>query len=60
MADASYVELKDTSVDKDALAEKIKAAVRQSCRLKVDAVEFVEVGAIDASARAVVDERSWE
>jgi len=54
------VELKDASVDKPALGKEVKAAVSQACRLKIDVVEFVEPGSIDASARVVVDERSWE
>ncbi len=54
------VELKDTSVDKEALSADVKAAASQACRLKIDEVVFIEVGSIEASARTVVDERSWE
>ncbi len=54
------IELKDASADKDALGQEVKAAVSQACRLKIDVVTFVETDSIDASARAVVDERTWE
>ena len=54
------VELKDSSVDKEALGKEVKTAATQACRLKIDEVVFTEVGSIDASARTVVDERSWE
>ncbi|RME81680.1 MAG: phenylacetate--CoA ligase family protein [Caldilineae bacterium] len=39
-------------------AEGIKAAVQQVCRVRVDAVEFVE--ALAADAPGMVDERSWD
>jgi phenylacetate-CoA ligase len=54
------VELKDRSADQAALEEEVRSAASQACRLKIDEVEFVEAGSIDASARIVVDERSWE
>ncbi len=54
------IELKDTAVDQNALNEEVKTTVGQACRLKIDVVNFVEAGSIEASARAVVDERSWE
>jgi phenylacetate-CoA ligase len=54
------IELKDDSLEKDALAEEVKNVVSQACRLRIDRVEFVQVGTIAPSARVVVDERSWE
>lgn len=54
------VELKEAGADRSALGESIKAAVSQACRLKIDAVEFVEPGAIEPSARTIVDERTWD
>jgi phenylacetate-CoA ligase len=54
------VELKDASADKAAVEAEVRAAVSQACRLKINVVNFVEVGSIDTSARTVVDERSWE
>lgn len=54
------VELTDEAVDREALAEQIKAAVNTACRLRIDYVEFVPPQAIPADARTVVDERSWD
>ncbi len=60
------VELKDralqdsAAIDQDGLREDIKAAVSQTCRLRINVVNFMEAGSIDSSARTVVDERSWE
>ena len=41
------VELKDASADKATLEAEIKAAVNQACRLKINAVNFVEAGSIE-------------
>lgn len=54
------IELKDRAVDKASLTKKIKTAVHQACRLNINTITFVDAGSIDASARTVVDERSWE
>ena len=54
------VELKDVSVDMATLSEEVKDVASQACRLRIDEVEFVEPGSIEASARTVVDQRSWE
>jgi phenylacetate-CoA ligase len=54
------VELKDAAVASPTLGDAVKAAASQACRLTIDEVEFVEAGAIEPSARAVVDERRWE
>jgi len=54
------VELTDESADRAALTESLKAAVRESCRLGLDTVEFLAPGSIPEDARPVVDERTWE
>ena len=42
------------------LADKLSALAQQAARLRIDAVNFVEAGVIDASARTIVDEREWD
>ncbi|MCY3831588.1 MAG: AMP-binding protein [Chloroflexi bacterium] len=42
------------------LAERLSALARQAARLRIDAVNFVEAGVIDAGARKIVDEREWD
>lgn len=54
------VELDNAGVDQTTLADEVAAAVSQACRLRVDEVEFVPPGAIETSARVVVDKRDWQ
>lgn len=42
------------------LAEKLSALAQQAARLRIDAVNIVEAGSIDPSARAIIDDRAWE
>ena len=46
--------------DGDGLAEKLSALAQQALRLRIDAVNIVEAGAIDPNARKIVDERKWD
>ncbi len=48
------------TLDKGTLHEQVRSATSNAARLKIDEIEFVEMGAIDASARTIVDERTWE
>lgn len=43
--------------DRNALAEQIKAAVREICRVRLDALEFVD--SLPENAPPIVDEREW-
>ena len=42
------------------LAEKLSALAQSAARLRIDAVNIVDAGAIDPSARKIVDERDWD
>ena len=42
------------------LAEKLSALAQQAARLRIDAVNIVEAGFIEAGARKIVDERVWD
>lgn len=42
------------------LAERLSALAQQAARLRIDAVNIVETGTIDPSARKIVDEREWD
>ncbi|MCY3915916.1 MAG: phenylacetate--CoA ligase family protein [Chloroflexi bacterium] len=44
----------------EGLAEKLSALAQQAARLRIDAVNIVEAGAIDPNARKIVDEREWD
>ena len=54
------VEFSGDDASREAVAEKIRAAVTAACRLKIDTVELVAPGSIPADARTVVDERTWD
>ena len=47
------------AADPGGLAEQIQEAVRQVCRVRVDAVEFAGADAIGADERGMVDGREW-
>jgi phenylacetate-CoA ligase len=57
---ALQVELSGEAAEQAALAEALKGAVRETCRLGLDDVTFVEPGGLPEDARPVVDERTWE
>ena len=42
------------------LSEKLSALAQRAARLRIDAVNFVEAGAIDPNARKIVDQREWD
>lgn len=42
------------------LAEKLRALAHSAARLRIDAVNIVEAGTIDPSARKILDERNWD
>jgi len=49
------VEGGDTSIE-----SALKEAVQSLCRVSVDEVQFVRIGALGDGARGMVDERTWE
>ena len=54
------VVLKDTSADKAKLTEGINKKFQDTCRIKIDKIEFVEPGSIPEEKQGIVDERKWE
>jgi hypothetical protein len=46
------------SADREALTQRLGAAIQSTCRVKVDEVEFTS--ALDEDAPFVVDERTWD
>ncbi len=52
--------LDDMDAADPGLVEPIKEAIRQACRVRVDAIEFVPAADLPAEARGMVDERSWD
>ena len=54
------IEKSGLKISKESMEEQLKAKVKDSCRLKVDEVEFVPVGTILAEEEnRIIDERSW-
>ena len=54
------LELKDTSADKAKLAEGINKKFQDTCRIKIDKIEFAEAGSISEKQQGITDERKWE
>jgi phenylacetate-CoA ligase len=54
------LELKDVGVDKAKLANDLNQRFQDTCRLKIDRIEFVERGAIPEEQQGIVDERTWD
>jgi phenylacetate-coenzyme A ligase PaaK-like adenylate-forming protein len=54
------LELKDKSADTAKLSEGINKKFQDTCRIKIDKIEFVEGGAIPEDKQGIVDERTWE
>jgi phenylacetate-CoA ligase len=54
------LELKDVNVDKTKLADDLNKKFQDTCRIKIDKVEFVEGETIPEEKQGIVDERTWE
>jgi phenylacetate-CoA ligase len=54
------VVLSEAEGDRDALAQKLDAAVQSTCRVKVDRIEFVASETIPTEAKIILDERTWD
>ena len=52
--------LKDKSADTVNLSEGINKKFQDTCRIKIDRIEFVEAGSIPEDKQGIVDERKWE
>ncbi len=44
----------------EGLGEKLQSLAQAAARLRIDAVNFVEAGAIDPKARKIIDQREWD
>ncbi len=54
------LELKDESTDKTKLAADLNKKFQDTCRLKIDKIEFVDKGTIPDEKQGIVDERTWD
>jgi len=54
------LELKDVDVDKAKLAGDLNQRFQDTCRIKIDKIEFIERGTIPEDKQGIVDERTWE
>lgn len=54
------IELKDESIDKDALSGQLIERFPQVCRVRPDSIEWVPPGTIPADRQTIADERRWE
>jgi len=57
---ALRIELAGQAADQPALVDGLKTAVRETCRLGLDDVKFVEPGSIPEDTQPILDERTWE
>ncbi len=54
------LELKDAGADKTKLAADLNQKFQDTCRVKIDKIEFVDSGTIPEKQQGIVDERKWE
>ena len=54
------LELRDETVDKAKLAEDLNQSFQDTCRVKIDHIEFVEKGNIPEKYQKIVDARTWK
>ena len=54
------LELKDSAVDRNSLAERLSAKFQDNCRVKPDRIDFVPQETIADNQPKVVDTRKWE
>ncbi len=54
------LELKAGAVDKAKLADDLGARFQDTCRVKIDKIEFLQAGALPEKYQRIVDARSWK
>ena len=54
------IELRDESIDRDRLSNRLTERFPQVCRVKPDRIEFVPQGTIPEERQTIVDERRWK
>lgn len=54
------LELKDTGADKNKLCDAMNSRFQDTCRLKIDKIEFVAGGTIPKERKTIEDQRTWE
>lgn len=54
------LELKAQTVNKAKLADDLGTRFQDTCRVKIDRIEFLDMGALPEKYQKVVDERSWK
>jgi phenylacetate-CoA ligase len=54
------IELKDKGADTAKLSEGINKKFQDTCRIKIDKIEFVGSGEIPEKEQGIADERKWE
>jgi phenylacetate-CoA ligase len=52
--------LKDAGADRDALSHEINQRFQETCRIKIDRIEFVGVDEIPEKEQGIKDVRKWE
>jgi len=54
------LELADAGANKTRLADDLNRKFQDTCRIKIDRIEYVDRGSIPEEKRGMVDERKWE
>ena len=54
------LEIKDSKIDKSKLSDEINKKFQDTCRLKLDRIEYLEAGTIPETHKIIEDVRKWE
>jgi phenylacetate-coenzyme A ligase PaaK-like adenylate-forming protein len=54
------VELKDIITDQQKLISDLNDRFQNTCRVKIDAFEFITPGTIPEKPQKIIDERKWD
>jgi phenylacetate-CoA ligase len=53
-------ELKETVADRDRIAAELHDRFQNTCRVKLDRIEFIPAGSLPEKFQKIIDERKWE
>ncbi|MDD5038405.1 MAG: AMP-binding protein [Dehalococcoidales bacterium] len=54
------IELKDDIKDRNRLADELNRKFQDTCRLKLDKIDFIKCGTLPEKHKTMVDERTWD
>ena len=54
------IELKEANADRNKLSNELNQKFQDTCRVKIDRLEFVDTGSIPEKQQGIVDSRKYE